>query len=282
MNSETTTMGSAFENAQAVAVKKVAEVAPATDMLRMGVEGLSVYYGKLHAVKQVNLSIRTNRATALIGPSGCGKSTFLRCLNRMHELTPGARVEGKVLLDDQDLYGAGIDPVDVRRRVGMVFQKPKPFPNMSVRDNVVAGFRLNGTRDRKVLDEIVEKNLRGAALWDEVKDDLQKSGASLSGGQQQRLCIARALAVNPEVLLMDEPCSALDPIATAKIEELIHELKERVTIAIVTHNMQQAARVSDYTGFFYLGELVECGETGKLFTSPEKHQTEDYITGRFG
>jgi len=282
MNSETTTMGSAFENAQAVAVKRVAEVAPATDMLRMRVEGLSVYYGKLHAVKQVNLSIRTNRATALIGPSGCGKSTFLRCLNRLHELTPGARVEGKVLLDDQDLYGAGVDPVDVRRRVGMVFQKPNPFPNMSVHDNVVAGFRLNGTRDRKVLDEIVEKNLRGAALWDEVKDDLQKSGASLSGGQQQRLCIARALAVNPEVLLMDEPCSALDPIATAKIEELIHELKERVTIAIVTHNMQQAARVSDYTGFFYLGELVEFGETGKLFTSPEKRQTEDYITGRFG
>jgi phosphate transport system ATP-binding protein len=282
MNSETTTMGSAFENVEAVAVKRVAEAAPTTDMVRMRVEGLSVYYGKLHAVKQVNLSIRTNRATALIGPSGCGKSTFLRCLNRMHELTPGARVEGKVLLDDQDLYGAGIDPVDVRRRVGMVFQKPNPFPNMSVHDNVVAGFRLNGTRDRKVLDEIVEKNLRGAALWDEVKDDLQKSGASLSGGQQQRLCIARALAVNPEVLLMDEPCSALDPIATAKIEELIHELKERVTIAIVTHNMQQAARVSDYTGFFYLGELVEFGETGKLFTSPEKRQTEDYITGRFG
>jgi phosphate transport system ATP-binding protein len=243
---------------------------------------LSVYYGKLHAVKEVTLSIRTNKATALIGPSGCGKSTFLRCLNRMHELTPGARVEGRVLLDEQDLYGAGVDPVDVRRRVGMVFQKPNPFPNMSVQDNVVAGFKLNGTRDRKVLDEIVEKNLRGAALWDEVKDDLQKSGASLSGGQQQRLCIARALAVNPEVLLMDEPCSALDPIATAKIEELIHELKERVTIAIVTHNMQQAARVSDYTGFFYLGELVEFGETGKLFTSPEKRQTEDYITGRFG
>ena len=282
MNSETTTMGSSFENAQPVAVEKVAERAPGTDMIRMRVEGLSVYYGKLHAVKQVNLSIRTNKATALIGPSGCGKSTFLRCLNRMHELTPGARVEGRVLLDDQDLYGAGVDPVDVRRRVGMVFQKPNPFPNMSVHDNVIAGFKLNGIHDRKVLDEVVEKNLRGAALWDEVKDDLQKSGASLSGGQQQRLCIARALAVNPEVLLMDEPCSALDPIATAKIEELIHELKERVTIAIVTHNMQQAARVSDYTGFFYLGELVEFGETAKLFTSPEKRQTEDYITGRFG
>ena len=263
-------------------------IASATEALgpdngvRMRVDELSVYYGKVQAVKQVTLSIRTHKVTALIGPSGCGKSTFIRCLNRMHELTPGARVEGKVLLDEQDLYGAGIDPVDVRRRVGMVFQKPNPFPNMSVRDNVIAGFRLNGVRDRKTLDEVVEKSLRGAALWDEVKNNLQKSGASLSGGQQQRLCIARALAVNPEVLLMDEPCSALDPIATAKIEELIHELKEQVTIVIVTHNMQQAARVSDFTAFFYLGELVEFGETGKLFTAPEKRQTEDYITGRFG
>jgi len=262
-------------------LSQVAKATPA-DTVRMRVEGLSVYYGKLHAVKQVSLSIRTNKVTALIGPSGCGKSTFLRCLNRMHELTPGARVEGKVLLDEQDLYGAGVDPVDVRRRVGMVFQKPNPFPNMSVHDNVIAGFKLNGIRDRKVLDEVVEKNLRGAALWDEVKDDLQKSGASLSGGQQQRLCIARALAVNPEVLLMDEPCSALDPIATTKIEELIHELKDQVTIVIVTHNMQQAARVSDFTAFFYLGELIEFGETSKLFTLPEKRQTEDYITGRFG
>ena len=263
-------------------------IASATEALgpdngvRMRVDEFSVYYGKVQAVKQVTLSIRTHKVTALIGPSGCGKSTFIRCLNRMHELTPGARVEGKVLLDEQDLYGAGVDPVDVRRRVGMVFQKPNPFPNMSVRDNVIAGFRLNGVRDRKTLDEVVEKSLRGAALWDEVKDNLQKSGASLSGGQQQRLCIARALAVNPEVLLMDEPCSALDPIATAKIEELIHELKEQVTIVIVTHNMQQAARVSDFTAFFYLGELVEFGETGKLFTAPEKRQTEDYITGRFG
>ena len=263
-------------------------IASATEALgpdngvRMRVDELSVYYGKVQAVKQVTLSIRTHKVTALIGPSGCGKSTFIRCLNRMHELTPGARVEGKVLLDEQDLYGTGVDPVDVRRRVGMVFQKPNPFPNMSVRDNVIAGFRLNGVRDRKTLDEVVEKSLRGAALWDEVKDNLQKSGASLSGGQQQRLCIARALAVNPEVLLMDEPCSALDPIATAKIEELIHELKEQVTIVIVTHNMQQAARVSDFTAFFYLGELVEFGETGKLFTAPEKRQTEDYITGRFG
>lgn len=281
-NSETYPMADSFEKAQPVAVQTVAAAATATDTMRMRVEGLSAYYGKLHAVTEVTLSIRTNKVTALIGPSGCGKSTFLRCLNRMHELTPGARVEGRVLLDEQDLYGAGVDPVDVRRRVGMVFQKPNPFPNMSVQDNVVAGFKLNGTRDRKVLDEIVEKNLRGAALWDEVKDDLQKSGASLSGGQQQRLCIARALAVNPEVLLMDEPCSALDPIATAKIEELIHELKDQVTIVIVTHNMQQAARVSDFTAFFYLGELIEFGETGKLFTTPEKRQTEDYITGRFG
>jgi len=263
-------------------------IASATEALgpdngvRMRVDELSVYYGKVQAVKQVSMAIRTHKVTALIGPSGCGKSTFIRCLNRMHELTPGARVEGKVLLDEQDLYGTGVDPVDVRRRVGMVFQKPNPFPNMSVRDNVIAGFRLNGVRDRKTLDEVVEKSLRGAALWDEVKDNLQKSGASLSGGQQQRLCIARALAVNPEVLLMDEPCSALDPIATAKIEELIHEIKEQVTIVIVTHNMQQAARVSDFTAFFYLGELVEFGETGKLFTAPEKRQTEDYITGRFG
>jgi phosphate transport system ATP-binding protein len=282
MNSETYLMQDAIGSARPEAAETAAEAAITADAARMRVENLSVYYGKTRAVKDVDMSIKTLKVTALIGPSGCGKSTFLRCLNRMHELTPGARVEGKVLLDEQDLYGAGVDPVEVRRRVGMVFQKPNPFPNMSVRDNVVAGFKLSGTRDQKLLDEIVEKNLRGAALWDEVKDDLHKSGASLSGGQQQRLCIARALAVNPEVLLMDEPCSALDPIATAKIEELIHELKERVTIVIVTHNMQQAARVSDLTGFFYLGELVEFGETAKLFTAPEKRQTEDYITGRFG
>lgn len=282
MNSETYLMENTIENAPRAAVERVSEAAPTTDGVRMRVEGLSVYYGKTQAVKNVTMSIKTHRVTALIGPSGCGKSTFIRCLNRMHEVTPGARVEGKVLLDNEDLYGAGVDPVNVRRRVGMVFQKPNPFPNLSVRDNVVAGFRLNGTRDRKILDEVAETSLRGAALWDEVKDDLYKSGASLSGGQQQRLCIARALAVGPEVLLMDEPCSALDPIATAKIEELIHELKERVTIVIVTHNMQQAARVSDFTAFFYLGELVEFGETGKLFTAPERRQTEDYITGRFG
>src|SRR5499426_3606402 len=253
-----------------------------SDDARLRVEGLNVYYGKLQAVKNVTLSIKTRQVTAIIGPSGCGKSTFIRCLNRLHELTPGARVEGKVLLDGEDLYGPGVDPVEVRRKVGMVFQKPNPFPTMSIYDNVAAGFKLNGRRDRRVIADKVEKSLRMAALWEEVKDSLHKPGTDLSGGQQQRLCIARALAVDPEVLLMDEPCSALDPIATAKIEELIHELKETVTIVIVTHNMQQAARVSDFTAFFYLGELIEFGETGKLFTTPEKRQTEDYITGRFG
>jgi len=252
------------------------------DDARLRVEGLNVYYGKLLAVKNVTLSIKTRQVTAIIGPSGCGKSTFIRCLNRLHELTPGARVEGKVLLDGADLYGPGVDPVAVRRTIGMVFQKPNPFPTMSIYDNVAAGFKLNGRRDRRVIADKVEKSLRMAALWEEVKDSLRKPGTDLSGGQQQRLCIARALAVDPEVLLMDEPCSALDPIATAKIEELIDELKEKITIVIVTHNMQQAARVSDYTAFFYLGELVEFDVTKKMFTTPEKRQTEDYITGRFG
>ena len=254
----------------------------APEEIRLQVEALSAYYGNTLAVNKISLSIKTNRVTAIIGPSGCGKSTFIRCLNRMHEVTPGARVEGKVLLDGQDLYGPGIDPVDVRRRVGMVFQKPNVFPSMSIHDNVAAGYKLNGVRDRRLIAEKVEKSLKNAALWEEVKDDLQKPGTSLSGGQQQRLCIARALAVDPEVLLMDEPCSALDPIATAKIEELIHELKDTVTIIIVTHNMQQAARASDYTAFFYVGELIEFGETGILFTTPRVRQTEDYITGRFG
>jgi phosphate transport system ATP-binding protein len=254
----------------------------APEEIRLQVEALSAYYGNTLAVNKVSLSIKTNRVTAIIGPSGCGKSTFIRCLNRMHEVTPGARVEGQVLLDGQDLYGLGVDPVDVRRRVGMVFQKPNVFPSMSIHDNVAAGYKLNGVRDRRLIAEKVEKSLQNAALWEEVKDDLQKPGTSLSGGQQQRLCIARALAVDPEVLLMDEPCSALDPIATAKIEELIHELKDTVTIVIVTHNMQQAARASDYTAFFYVGELIEFGETGILFTTPRVRQTEDYITGRFG
>jgi phosphate transport system ATP-binding protein len=252
------------------------------DETRLVIEKLNIFYGDTRVVHDVSLKIKTRKVTAIIGPSGCGKSTFIRCLNRMHEVTPGGRVEGKVLLDGEDLYGPGVDPVQVRRRIGMVFQKPNPFPTMSIHDNVIAGFKLNGHKNLKILDEKVEKSLKMAALWDEVKDKLHSPGVDLSGGQQQRLCIARALAVDPEVLLMDEPCSALDPIATAKIEELIHELKETVTIVIVTHNMQQAARVSDYTAFFYLGELIEFGETGKLFTSPDKRQTEDYITGRFG
>jgi len=260
--------------------KAAPSIAP--EQLRLKVEQLNVYYGEFRAVKDIDLVIRTNKVTSLIGPSGCGKSTFIRCLNRMHEVTPGGRVEGKVLLDGQDLYGPGVDPVDVRRRVGMVFQKPNVFPSMSIQDNVASGYKLNGIRDHKLIAEKVQKSLKGAALWDEVKNKLQQPGTSLSGGQQQRLCIARALAVDPDVLLMDEPCSALDPIATTKIEELIHELKETVTIVIVTHNMQQAARVSDYTAFFYLGELVEFGETGTIFTTPQKRQTEDYITGRFG
>jgi len=246
------------------------------------VEGLNVFYGKIKVIHNISVSIQARKVTAIIGPSGCGKSTFIRCLNRMHEVTPGGRVEGKVLLDGEELYGPTVDPVQVRRRVGMVFQKPNPFPTMSVYDNVAAGFKLNGSRDRRIIEKKVEKSLKMAALWEEVKDALHKPGTSLSGGQQQRLCIARALAVDPEVLLMDEPCSALDPIATAKIEELIRELKETVTIVIVTHNMQQAARVSDYTAFLYLGELIEFGETSKIFTAPEKRQTEDYITGRFG
>jgi phosphate transport system ATP-binding protein len=258
------------------------KISLAEQEIRLKVEDLNVFYGDLQAVKNVNLSISTNKVTSIIGPSGCGKSTFIRCLNRMHEVTPGGRVQGKVLLDGQDLYGPGVDPVEVRRRVGMVFQKPNVFPSMSIYENVASGYRLNGIRDRKLIAEKVERSLKNAAIWDEVKDNLEKPGTSLSGGQQQRLCIARALAVDPEVLLMDEPCSALDPIATAKIEELIHELKEKVTIVIVTHNMQQAARSSDYTAFFYVGELVEFGETNKLFTAPEKRQTEDYITGRFG
>jgi len=255
---------------------------PEAEPPRLVVEGLNIYYGASKVVHNVSLLIKTRKVTAIIGPSGCGKSTFIRCLNRMHEVTPGGRAEGRVLLDGEDLYGLNVDPVQVRRRIGMVFQKPNPFPTMSIYDNVIAGYKLNGYRNQKNLDEKVEKSLRMAALWEEVKDKLHRPGTDLSGGQQQRLCIARALAVDPEVLLMDEPCSALDPIATTKIEELIHELKETVTIVIVTHNMQQAARVSDYTAFFYLGELIEFGETHKLFTNPEKRQTEDYITGRFG
>jgi phosphate transport system ATP-binding protein len=247
------------------------------------VKNLNAWYGSKQALFDINIDVQANHATALIGPSGCGKSTFIRCINRMHEVNPDARADGEVKLGEMQIYGNGTAPVDVRRRVGMVFQKANPFPTMSIYDNVAAGLKLNGVRSRKVVDEAVEHALRGAALWDEVKDELRKkSGASLSGGQQQRLCIARALAVEPEVLLMDEPASALDPISTAKIEDLIFELKQQVTIVIVTHNMQQAARVAEYTGFFLLGKLVEFDKTEAIFTTPSDKRTEDYITGRFG
>jgi phosphate transport system ATP-binding protein len=246
---------------------------------KMVAKNVDAFFGKTQALRNVSLEVATNRVLAIIGPSGCGKSTFLRCLNRMHEVA-GGTMKGTVLLDGEGIME--IDAVNLRRRVGMVFQKPNPFPTMSIFDNVAAGLRFNGHHNRKHLAEVVERCLRQAALWDEVKDSLSKSGMSISGGQQQRLCIARTLAVNPEVVLMDEPASALDPLSTAKIEELIYELKANYTIAIVTHNMQQAARVSDMTAFFYLGELIEIGETKRIFTTPDKRQTEDYITGRFG
>ncbi|MCW4356072.1 phosphate ABC transporter ATP-binding protein PstB [Hoyosella sp. YIM 151337] len=255
---------------------------------RVDLKDLNIYYGKFHAVSDVTLSVAPKSVTAFIGPSGCGKSTVLRSLNRMHEVTPGARVDGAVMLDGQDIYDNGIDPVGVRRTIGMVFQRPNPFPTMSIRDNVIAGLKLQGQRNKKTLDEVAEKALRGANLWDEVKNRLDKPGGSLSGGQQQRLCIARATAVEPEVLLMDEPCSALDPISTLAIEDLITELKKDFTIIIVTHNMQQAARVSDRTAFFNLetqgrpGQLIEIDDTAKIFSNPSKKATEDYISGRFG
>ncbi|MBI2682538.1 MAG: phosphate ABC transporter ATP-binding protein [Acidobacteriales bacterium] len=245
------------------------------------VEGLNAFFGKAQALDGITMDIAPNQCTAIIGPSGCGKSTFVRCLNRMHETIPDARAEGKVTAGDMDLYK--MPAVEVRRKIGMVFQKPNPFPTMSIYDNVAAGLRLNGVRKRRELDEVVEAALKASALWDEVKDLLKKkSGASLSGGQQQRLCIARALAVEPEVLLMDEPASALDPISTAKIEDLVFELKQQYTVVIVTHNMQQAARVADNTCFFLLGKLIEFDKTEKLFTNPSDKRTEDYITGRFG
>jgi len=250
---------------------------------KMTVRRLSAFFGTLRAVNEVDLAIAENQITAIIGPSGCGKSTLVRCLNRMHEVLPGTRVEGEVVLDGADIYGVGVDPVAVRRRVGMVFQRPTPFPTMSIEENVAAGLRLNGlAASRAHQSQIVERSLRQAALWDEVKDILRQPGISLSGGQQQRLCIARALAVKPEVLLLDEPCSALDPISTARIEELLLELKESYTIVIVTHNMQQAARASDYTAFLYNGEMIEFGDTNQIFTNPTRRETEDYITGRFG
>jgi phosphate transport system ATP-binding protein len=244
--------------------------------------GLNAWFGTKQALKDINLSIKTNTVTAIIGPSGCGKSTFIRTLNRMHELTPNAKLTGQVLLDGKNIYDPNVDAVMIRRRVGMVFQKPNPFPTMSIYDNVAAGLRLTGATKGKNLDEIVKRSLEHATLWDEVKDDLKKPGTSISGGQQQRLCIARAIALQPEVILMDEPCSALDPIATAKIERLVVELKQDYTVVIVTHNMQQASRVSDYTAFMYLGSLIEFGSTRDIFESPKNKLTEKYITGEFG
>ncbi len=263
-------------------MSKTSFVANVTDGTGIVAQDLKAFFGNVEVLKGINISIAKRVVTAFIGPSGCGKTTFLRTLNRMHELAPNAYITGRVLVDGTDIYTSNVDPVLVRRKIGMVFQKPNPFPTMSIYDNVVAGLKLTGRHPRKKLDEIVEKSLVQSALWDEVKDSLHKSGASLSGGQQQRLCIARTLAVNPEVILMDEPASALDPISTAKIEELIFQLKDIYTIIIVTHNMQQAARVSDFTAFFYLGELIEFSQTSEMFTRPKKKQTEDYITGRFG
>jgi len=260
-----------------------------TEAKRVEAKDVNLFYGDFHAVADVNIEIPPNKVTALIGSSGCGKTTFLRSINRMHELTPGARAEGSITIDGEDIYGSGVDPVEVRRLVGMVFQQPNPFPTMSIYENTAAGLNLNTSRVSKAdKDEVVERSLRGAHLWDEVKDRLDKPGSGLSGGQQQRLCIARAIAVEPEVLLMDEPCSALDPVATLAIEDLIQELKNSFTIAIVTHNMQQASRASDYTAFFNLeksgdpGRLVEVGETTKIFSNPDKQATEDYVSGRFG
>lgn len=256
--------------------------------MAMEISDLSAYYGGFKALTDVSMNIESNKVTAFIGSSGCGKSTFIRCLNRMHEVVPGGRAEGKVLLDGDNIYGKEVDPVRVRHRVGMVFQKPNPFPTMSIYDNVIAGLKLGGGRKKREYDEIVERTLKQAALWEEVKDKLKQAGSSLSGGQQQRLCIARTLAVEPEVILMDEPASSLDPISTTKIEDALHELKKDYTVAIVTHNMQQASRISDYTGFFYIeqmgdpGQLWEFDETEKMFSNPERQETEDYVTGQFG
>ena len=257
-------------------------------MSKLSLNDVNIYYGDFHAVQNVNMQIPAQAVTAFIGPSGCGKSTVLRTLNRMHEVIPGASVKGEILLDGENIYGSKVDPVSVRNTIGMVFQKPNPFPTMSIEENVVAGLKLSGEKNKKKLKEVAERSLRGANLWEEVKDRLDKPGGGLSGGQQQRLCIARAIAVEPEVLLMDEPCSALDPISTLAVEDLIHELKEEFTIVIVTHNMQQAARVSDQTAFYSLeatgkpGRLVEVGPTKKIFENPDKKETEDYIAGRFG
>ena len=259
--------------------KKVQESA---EKYKVRIEKVNGWYGAKRAIKDVNLNVKDNAVTAFIGPSGCGKTTLLRCLNRMHEMTPGAHADGRVVVDGIDIYDKSIDPVVIRRRIGMVFQKPNPFPTMSIFDNVAAGLKLNGMKNKTIISEIVEESLKNAALWEEVKNELDKPGMSLSGGQQQRLCIARALAMQPEVLLMDEPTSSLDPIGSSKIEELVRILKDSVTIIIVTHNMQQAARVSDFTAFMYLGDLIEYGATNQIFMKPEKELTERYISGKFG
>jgi phosphate transport system ATP-binding protein len=248
----------------------------------VSIQNLNAWFGTKQAIKNINLDIKENTATAIIGPSGCGKTTLIRCLNRMHEMTSGATTRGHVFLDNVDIYDKKVDSVVIKRRIGMVFQKPNPFPTMSTYDNVAAGLKLNGIKDKKIINEVVRESLEAAALWSEVRNELEKPGVSLSGGQQQRLCIARALAMQPEVLLMDEPTSALDPIATSKIEELIHELKKDLTIIIVTHNMQQAARIADHTAFMYLGELIEYGPTKQIFENPRNELTERYISGKFG
>jgi phosphate transport system ATP-binding protein len=249
---------------------------------KVSIRNLNAWFGTKQALKNISLDVKKNAATAIIGPSGCGKTTLIRCLNRMHEMMPGATAKGSVILDKIDIYDKRVDPVVIKRRIGMVFQKPNPFPTMSIYDNVAAGLKLNGIKDKKLIGDIVRESLEGAALWEEVKNELNKPGLSLSGGQQQRLCLARALAMHPEVILMDEPTSALDPIASSKIEELIHNLKKDLTIIIVTHNMQQAARVSDLTAFMFLGELVEYGGTKQIFENPQKDLTERYISGKFG
>jgi len=258
---------------------------PAVDLqyrYKVSIRNLNAWFGTKQALKNISLDIKKNTATAIIGPSGCGKTTLIRCLNRMHEMMPGATAKGSVILDNIDIYDKRVDSVVIKRRIGMVFQKPNPFPTMSIYDNVAAGLKLNGIKDKKLIGDIVRESLEGAALWEEVKNELNKPGLSLSGGQQQRLCLARALAMHPEVILMDEPTSALDPIASSKIEELIHNLKKDLTIIIVTHNMQQAARVSDLTAFMYLGELIEYGGTKQIFENPQKDLTERYISGKFG
>ena len=261
---------------------KLPTIQGATQKYKVRIENVNGWYGAKRAIKDIYLDVKEKSVTAFIGPSGCGKTTPLRCLNRMHEMTPGAHVDGRVIVDGVDIYDKSIDPVIIRRRIGMVFQKPNPFPTMSIYDNVAAGLRLNGMKNKTIIKEIVEESLKNAALWEEVKNELEKPGMSLSGGQQQRLCIARALAMQPEVLLMDEPTSSLDPIGSSKIEELVRTLKDSVTIIIVTHNMQQAARVSDFTAFMYLGDLIEYGSTNQIFMNPERELTERYISGKFG